>query len=134
MAFPGGSDGKESACCARDLCLVAGLGRSPGGGHGTHSCILAWRIPWTEELGLQSMGLKLDVSSCKAGLKGDEGQIHVLSAASVSGVKENFSTGLAHSCQVALLLGARGPAEKPCPGSSDGRWTLCLPQLSTCMC
>ena len=25
----------------------------------THSCILAWRIPWTEELGwLQSMGLK----------------------------------------------------------------------------
>ena len=24
----------------------------------THSCILAWRIPWTEELGrLQSMGL-----------------------------------------------------------------------------
>ena len=25
----------------------------------THSCILAWRIPWTEELGgLQSMGRK----------------------------------------------------------------------------
>ena len=28
----------------------------PGGGHATHSSILAWRIPWTEEPGgLQSM-------------------------------------------------------------------------------
>ena len=28
-------------------------------GMGTHSSILAWRIPWTEELGgLQSMGLQ----------------------------------------------------------------------------
>ena len=33
------------------------LGRSPGGGHNTHSNILAWRIPWTEDPGgLQSMG------------------------------------------------------------------------------
>ena len=31
--------------------LVPGLGRSPGGGHGSHSNILAWRIPWTEEYG-----------------------------------------------------------------------------------
>ena len=34
MGFPGGSDGKESACNARDLCSIPGLGRSPGGGHG----------------------------------------------------------------------------------------------------
>ena len=35
------------------------LGRSPGGGHGTHSSILAWRISWTEEPGeLQFLGLK----------------------------------------------------------------------------
>ena len=33
------------------------LGRSPGGGHGIHFSILAWRIPWTEEPGrLQSIG------------------------------------------------------------------------------
>ena len=32
--FPGGSDGKESACNAGDLGLTPGLGRSPGGGHG----------------------------------------------------------------------------------------------------
>ena len=32
--FPGGSDGKESACNAGDLGLITGLGRSPGGGHG----------------------------------------------------------------------------------------------------
>ena len=34
LAFPGGSDGKESACNAGDLGSIPGLGRSPGGGHG----------------------------------------------------------------------------------------------------
>ena len=59
--FPGGSNGKESACNARDLSSVPGLGRSPGEGNGnqTHSSLLAWRIPWTEETGrLQSMGFQ----------------------------------------------------------------------------
>ena len=56
MSFPGGSDGKESACNAGDLGSIPGLRRSPGGGHG-NSSILAWRIPWTEQPGgLQSMG------------------------------------------------------------------------------
>ena len=32
--FPGGSDGKESACNAGDLGSLSGLGRSPGGGNG----------------------------------------------------------------------------------------------------
>ena len=32
--FPGGADGKESACNARDLSLIPGLGRSPGEGNG----------------------------------------------------------------------------------------------------
>ena len=41
----------------RHLCSIPGLGRSPGGGNGTHSSILAWRIPRTEEPGgLQSTG------------------------------------------------------------------------------
>ena len=41
----------------RDGVLISGLGRSPGGGYATHSSILAWRIPWIEELGgLQSIG------------------------------------------------------------------------------
>jgi len=35
-----------------DLGSVPGLGRSPGEGMATHSCILAWRIPCT----IQSMG------------------------------------------------------------------------------
>ena len=34
LGFPGGSDGKESACNERYLGLIPGLGRSPGGGHG----------------------------------------------------------------------------------------------------
>ena len=43
----------------RDAGLIPGLGRTPGGGHGTHSSILTWKIPWTEEPGgLQSMGHK----------------------------------------------------------------------------
>ena len=52
--FPGGAGGKESSTNAgglRDMGSVPGSGRSPGGGHSTHSSILAWRIPWTEEPG-----------------------------------------------------------------------------------
>ena len=32
--FPGGSDGKESACTAGDLGSIPGLGTSPGEGNG----------------------------------------------------------------------------------------------------
>ena len=32
--FPGGSEGKESAYSAGDLCSIPGLGRFPGGRHG----------------------------------------------------------------------------------------------------
>ena len=35
---------KESACNVGDLGLIPGLGRSPGGGHATHSSLFAWRI------------------------------------------------------------------------------------------
>ena len=53
--FPGGSDGKASAYNAGDPGSIPGSGRFPG--EGTHSSILAWKIPWMEEPGrLQSMG------------------------------------------------------------------------------
>ena len=42
VGYPGGSDGKESACSAGDLGSIPGLGRSPGGGHGNplqYSCL-----------------------------------------------------------------------------------------------
>ena len=49
-----------SAGDLRDVGLIPGLGRSPGGGHATHSSILAWRISWAGQPGgLQSMGLDL---------------------------------------------------------------------------
>ena len=55
----GGSDGKESACNAGDPGSIPGSGRSPEKGMTTHSSILAWRIPQTEEPGgLQSMELQ----------------------------------------------------------------------------
>ena len=40
-----------SAGDIRDAGLIPRLGRSTGGGHATHSTILAWRVPWTEEPG-----------------------------------------------------------------------------------
>ena len=58
--FPGGSDGKESACSVGDLGLIPGLGRSPGGGHGStlqYSC-LENPHGWRSLVGLQSMGLQ----------------------------------------------------------------------------
>ena len=51
--FPGGSDGKESACNAGDPGWKDPLEK----GMATHCSILAWRIPCTEEPGgRQSMG------------------------------------------------------------------------------
>ena len=59
MDFPRVSDGRESACNAGDLGSISGLGRSLEKGKAIHSSILAWRTPWTEELGgLQSTGHK----------------------------------------------------------------------------
>ena len=42
MGFPGGSDGKESACNVGDLGSIPGLGRYPGEGNGNqlqYSCL-----------------------------------------------------------------------------------------------
>ena len=58
--FPGGSDGKKSACSAGDLGSILGWEDPLEKGMATHSSILAWRITWTEEPGrLQSMGHKV---------------------------------------------------------------------------
>ena len=56
IIFPGGSDGKASACNVGDPGSILSLGRSPREGNG-NPFQLAWKIPWTEEPGrLQSMG------------------------------------------------------------------------------
>ena len=34
---------------AGDVGLIPGSGRSPGEGNGSHSRILVWEIPWTED-------------------------------------------------------------------------------------
>ena len=55
LAFPSGSMVKNTPANTGDSGLIPEVGRFPG--EGTHSRILAWEIPWTEELGgLQSMG------------------------------------------------------------------------------
>jgi len=63
MGFPGGASGKVPACqCRRPLEMrVQSLGWEEPleEGTATHSSILAWRIPWTEETGsLQSIALQ----------------------------------------------------------------------------
>ena len=58
--FPGGTSGKEMPANAgdlRDTRSIAGLGRSPGGGHGNPPHFSCLENPWTEEPGgLQSTG------------------------------------------------------------------------------
>ena len=57
VGLPGWFGGKESTCNAGDSDLIHESGRSPGKEMATHSSILAWEIPRTEEPGgLQSMG------------------------------------------------------------------------------
>ena len=55
--FPGGSDGKASACNAGDGGLIPGREDPLEKEMAIHSSTLAWKIPWTEEPDrLQSMG------------------------------------------------------------------------------
>ena len=57
VGFPNGSDGNEFVCNAGDLGLISGSEDPLEEEMATHSSIVAWRIPWIEELGrLQSMG------------------------------------------------------------------------------
>ena len=87
LGFPGGSDGKESACNAGDPGSIPGLGRSLGGGNGNllqYSCLKnsmdrgAWRATvhgvtnsWTEQLSL-SVSMRL-VSSSQSNTRTNQG-------------------------------------------------------------
>ena len=42
---------KNLPATAGEAGSIPGLGRPLGGGKATHSSILVWKIPWTEELG-----------------------------------------------------------------------------------
>ena len=59
LGFPGGSAVKNPPAMQKTQeTQVQSLSREdpPEKGMATHSSILAWRIPWTEEPGLQSIG------------------------------------------------------------------------------
>ena len=51
LGFPGGSGSKESACNAGDRVRSLGCEDLLEKVIATHSSILAWRIPWSEETG-----------------------------------------------------------------------------------
>jgi len=50
-SFPGGSGHKESTSNGGDPGSIPESGRSLEKGMATHSSILAWKVPWTEEPG-----------------------------------------------------------------------------------
>ena len=55
MGFPCGVSGKESACqCIGDTVQSLGWEDPLKKGMATHSSVIAWRIPWTEEPGRHS--------------------------------------------------------------------------------
>ena len=57
MGFPGGSDGKDSACNVGDLGSIPELGISPEKAWQPSPVFLPGKSPWTEEPGgLQSVG------------------------------------------------------------------------------
>ena len=57
ICFPGGLDGKASACNVGDLGSIPGWGRSPGEGNGNPLQYPCLKMPWMEEPGrLQSTG------------------------------------------------------------------------------
>ena len=57
LGFPGGSDGKESACNVGDLVRSLGWEDALEKGKANHSSVPAFRFPRTEEPGrLQSIG------------------------------------------------------------------------------
>ena len=59
LDFPGGSVVKNLSTNAGDLGSIPESRRSPEAGMATHSSILAWEIPWTENLvGYSPWGLK----------------------------------------------------------------------------
>ena len=57
--FPGGSDGEESACSAEDRVQSLGQEDPLEKETATHSSILTWRVPQTEETG----GLQVHVAA-----------------------------------------------------------------------
>ena len=67
MGLPGDSAGKNPLAMQESQeTWVPSLGQEdlPEEGMATHSSILAWRIPWTEEPGgLQSMGSQRDLDT-----------------------------------------------------------------------
>ena len=74
MGFPGGC-GKESACNAGDV----GQEDLLEGEMATHSSILAWKIPWTEEPGgLQSVNYKLALAKSVCQQLNNKGVCHLL--------------------------------------------------------
>ena len=153
MGFPGGSDGKESACNVGDGSLILGSGRSPEG----NGYPLALRIPWAEKPdGLQSMGSKESDRTQRLPLSLSKGIIPQGAALKINcavsapaafhfqkalrkwdtrlGTGSTFRKDLCFQREWGLVVGAKGnlfiflyPHHKPAEENGEGRggwWSL----------
>ena len=67
VGFPGGSEVKRLPAIRETLLRSLGREDPLEKEMATHSSTLAWRIPWTEELGgLQSAGSQCTLTMCQA--------------------------------------------------------------------
>ena len=90
QGFPGGGDGKETACSAEDAWSIPGSGRSPGEGHGNplqHSCLenphgqrsLVGCSPWgCEELDTTETNASVLLAALRRGVRRGQGGALVL--------------------------------------------------------
>ena len=109
LSCTGGSNGKEYACHAGDLCLIPGLGRSPGGGHDNpllYSCLenppgqrsLAGYSAWGHEE--SEMTEKISTGTVRA--RGDH--VPYLSMFPVGGIALHMGTDTSFVCASLLAL------------------------------
>ena len=94
--YPGGSDGKASACNVGELGSIPGLGKSLSCEDplekelATHSSILAWKIPWTEEPGgLQAMGVTKELDMTRQLNNNNQLTNNIIQITAVSISKQN---------------------------------------------
>ena len=122
VCFPGGSDGKESACNAGDLALIPGSKRSPGEEMAAHSSILTWEIPWAEQSTVHGT-IESDMTATNTFTRSFRSVILFCRKCQFSSVTQSCPT-----------LRPRGPqhARPPCPSPTPGVYSNSCPSSQWC--
>ena len=106
-------------------------GRSPEKGMETHSCILAWRIPWTEETGgLQSAGLQRVrhgwVTTLSFSTNIHLGRCSAFVCPDMQFVMYSIRSKNSHLLKWGLVWNLHDPQKKPCVRCDQRTFTVTL--------